>query len=120
MVEASLSVAAWETAGYLATGEVPQRPGDRRRLNAPYSLLERRDGRWIAFCGAREHFFRRVMKVLGLENEAADPRFAKSYLRKQNETALLDVMFARHQEMGGATRTRGGADGGRRSVLARK
>ena len=32
------------------------------------------------------------MKVLGLENEAADPRFAKSYLRKQNETALLDVM----------------------------
>ena len=92
MVEASLSVAAWETAGYLATGEVPQRLGDHHRLNAPYSLFETRDGRWIAFSGAREHFFRRVMKVLGLEKEAADPRFAKSYLRKQNETALLDVM----------------------------
>jgi CoA:oxalate CoA-transferase len=92
MVEASLCVAAWETAGYLATGEVPQRLGDHHRLNAPYSLFETRDGRWITFSGAREHFFRRVMKVLGLEAEAADPRFAKSYLRKQNEKALLDVM----------------------------
>ena len=92
MVEASLSVAAWETAGYLATGEVPLRLGDHHRLNAPYSLFETRDGRWITFSGAREHFFRRVMKVLGLEKEAADPRFEKSYLRKQNETALLDVM----------------------------
>jgi crotonobetainyl-CoA:carnitine CoA-transferase CaiB-like acyl-CoA transferase len=92
MVEASLAVAAWETAGYLATGEVPQRLGDHHRLNAPYSLFETRDGRWIAFSGAREHFFRRIMKVLGLEAGATDARFAKSYLRKQNETALLDVM----------------------------
>jgi CoA:oxalate CoA-transferase len=92
MVEASLAVAAWETAGYLATGEVPERLGDHHRLNAPYSLFETRDGRWIAFSGAREHFFRRIMSVLGLEKEAADPRFAKSYLRKQNETALLELM----------------------------
>jgi CoA:oxalate CoA-transferase len=92
MVEASLAVAAWETAGYLATGEVPQRLGDHHRLNAPYSLFETRDGRWIAFSGAREHFFGRIMHVLGLEAEAADPRFAKSYLRKENEAALLDVM----------------------------
>jgi crotonobetainyl-CoA:carnitine CoA-transferase CaiB-like acyl-CoA transferase len=92
MVEASLAVAAWETAGYLATGEVPQRLGDHHRLNAPYSLFETRDGRWIAFSGAREHFFRRIMNVLGLEKAAADLRFAKSYLRKQNETALLDVL----------------------------
>jgi crotonobetainyl-CoA:carnitine CoA-transferase CaiB-like acyl-CoA transferase len=92
MVEASLAVAAWETAGYLSTGEVPHRLGDHHRLNAPYSLFETRDGRWIAFSGAREHFFRRIMKALGLEAEAADPRFAKSYLRKQNETALLDLM----------------------------
>jgi len=92
MVEASLCVAAWETAGYLATGEVPQRLGDHHRLNAPYSLFETRDGRWITFSGAREHFFKRVMKVLGLEKEGADPRFDKSYLRKKNETALLDIM----------------------------
>jgi crotonobetainyl-CoA:carnitine CoA-transferase CaiB-like acyl-CoA transferase len=92
MVEASLSVAAWETAGYLATGEVPERLGDHHRLNAPYSLFETRDGRWISFSGAREHFFKRVMKVLGLEKEGADPRFEKSHLRKRNETALLDVM----------------------------
>jgi len=92
MVEANLSVAAWETAGYLATGEVPLRLGDHHRLNAPYSLFETRDGRWITFSGASEHFFRRVMKVLGLEREGADPRFESSLLRKTNETALLEIL----------------------------
>jgi crotonobetainyl-CoA:carnitine CoA-transferase CaiB-like acyl-CoA transferase len=92
MVESSIAVAAWETAGYLATGEVPERLGDHHRLNAPYSLFETRDGRYLAFSGAREHFFRRVMKVLGLEQYSEDPRFVTSALRKINETALLDIM----------------------------
>ena len=92
MVESSIAVAAWETAGYLATGEVPERLGDHHRLNAPYSLFETRDGRYLAFSGAREHFFRSVMQVLGLERYSVDPRFTTSGLRKINETALLDIM----------------------------
>lgn len=92
MVETSIAVAAWETAGYLATGEVPKRLGDHHRLNAPYSLFETRDGRYISFSGAREHFFRRVMQVLGLERYSEDPRFVTSAMRKINETALLEIM----------------------------
>lgn len=92
MVESSIAVAAWETAGYLTTGEVPERLGDHHRLNAPYSLFATRDGRYLAFSGAREHFFRRIMKVLGLERYSEDRRFATSALRKIHETALLDIM----------------------------
>ena len=119
MVEASLAVAAWETAGYLATGEVPQRLGDHHRLNAPYSLFETRDGRWIAFSGAREHFFRRIMKVLGLEagGGGSAVRQVVPAQAERDRAARRDV--ARHQEMGGAT-ARDGADGSRRPVLARE
>ncbi len=92
LVESSIAVAAWETAGYLATGEVPERLGDHHRLNAPYSLFETRDGRYLAFSGAREHFFRRIMKVVGLERYSEDPRFVTSALRKTNETALLEII----------------------------
>ena len=92
MVESSIAAAAWGTAGYLATGEVPARLGDHHRLNAPYSLFENARQPLFAFSGAREHFFRRVMKVLGLERYSEDPRFATSALRKSNETALLAIM----------------------------
>ena len=92
MVESSIAVAAWETTGYLATGEVPERLGDHHRLTAPYSLFETRDGRYLAFSGAREHFFRGIMKVLGLEHYSEDARFTTSARRKTNETALLDIL----------------------------
>ena len=35
LVESSLAAAAWETAFYLATGDVPERMGNQHRLNAP-------------------------------------------------------------------------------------
>jgi crotonobetainyl-CoA:carnitine CoA-transferase CaiB-like acyl-CoA transferase len=92
MVESSISVAAWETAGYLATGEIPQRLGDHHRMNAPYSLFETRDGHWLALTGSREHFFRRLMVILGLEPHCDDPRFSTAAARKVNETALLDLL----------------------------
>jgi CoA:oxalate CoA-transferase len=92
MAEASVAVAAWETAGYLTTGEVPQRLGDHHRLNAPYSLFETGDGEYVALSGARDHFFRRIMKVLKLEQHSEDPRFLTSPARKLNETALLEIM----------------------------
>jgi CoA:oxalate CoA-transferase len=94
MAEASVAVAAWETAQYLTNGEVPQRMGDHHRLNAPYSLFATSDGEYVALSGARDHFFRSIMKVLDLEQCCEDPRFKTSPARKVNETALLDIMSA--------------------------
>jgi CoA:oxalate CoA-transferase len=102
MAEASVSVAAWETAQYLTTGEVPHRLGDHHRLNAPYSLFETADGRHIALAGARDHFFRLIMKVLNLEQHCDDPRFKTSPARKVNETALLDIMSPAIKQWKGA------------------
>mgnify|MGYP003349329491 FL=1 len=48
LVEASISAAAWETAFYLATGEVPVRCGHQHRLNTPYQLFETVDKHYLA------------------------------------------------------------------------
>ena len=92
LAEASIAVAAWETAGFLATGEVPQRLGHKHRLNAPYQLFPTADGRYIAVTAARDEFFKHFMTVLGLEGHLADPRFSSYVARKKNEAALIDLV----------------------------
>jgi len=92
LVESSIAAAAWETAGFLATGVVPERLGHQHRLNAPYQLFETRDGQYLAIGTPNDELFRRFMKVLDLESYISDPRFATYVLRKQNETELLDVI----------------------------
>ena len=92
LVESSIAAAAWETAGYLATGEVPQRLGHRHRLNAPYQLFETGDGQYLAIGTPNDELFRRFMKVLDLESYISDARFATYVLRKKNETDLLAVV----------------------------
>ncbi len=92
LVESSIAAAAWETAGYLATGVVPERLGHQHRLNAPYQLFETQDGHYLAIGTPNDELFRRFMTVLGLESNISDARFATYVLRKQNETELLGVV----------------------------
>jgi|APCry1669189070_1035195.scaffolds.fasta_scaffold14435_2 crotonobetainyl-CoA:carnitine CoA-transferase CaiB-like acyl-CoA transferase len=93
LVEASIAAAAWETASYLATGEVPERMGDRHRLNAPYQLFETSDQQYLAIGTPNDQLFERLMLSLGLEGSLGDPRFASYVLRKQNESDLLALVI---------------------------
>jgi crotonobetainyl-CoA:carnitine CoA-transferase CaiB-like acyl-CoA transferase len=92
LVEASISAAAWETAYYLATGDVPVRLGHQHRLNAPYQLFETSDHKYIAIGTPNDELFKRFMTVLGLETYLTDARFVSYVLRKQNEAGLLEVV----------------------------
>lgn len=92
LVEASIAAAAWETAGFLADGTVPDRVGHQHRLNTPYQLFETADKHYIAIGTPNDELFRRFMTTLGLEAAIADPRFASYVLRKQNEAGLLEVV----------------------------
>jgi len=92
LVEASISAAAWETAYYLATGDVPVRLGHQHRLNAPYQLFETSDSKYIAIGTPNDELFKRFMTVLGLDRYLDDPRFVSYVLRKQNERGLLEVV----------------------------
>jgi len=92
LVESSIAAAAWEAAGYLATGVVPERIGHQHRLNAPYQIFETQDGSYLAIGTPNDELFRRFMQVLGLESHITDARFATYVLRKQHETDLLAVV----------------------------
>ena len=92
LVEASISSAIWEVAEYLSTGNVPLPLGRRHRLTAPYQLFQAADGAYLAIGTPNNELFRRLMKVLDREPLADDPRFATYALRKQNETAIVDIV----------------------------
>ena len=92
LVESSLAAAAWDTAFYLATGDVPERLGNQHRLNAPYQLFETSDQQYLAIGTPNDELFRRFMTVLHLENYITDPRFMSYVLRKQNESDLLAII----------------------------
>lgn len=92
LVESSIAAAAWETATFLTTGEVPQRLGHQHRLTAPYQLFKTRDDRYVAIGTPNDDLFKRFMNVLGLEAAAAEARFATPVLRKKNESALLGIV----------------------------
>ena len=92
LVEASIAAAAWETAFFLATGEVPERLGNQHRLNAPYQLFETSDGHYLAIGTPNDELFKRFMTVLDLEPYLSDPRFMSYVLRKQNEADLLTIV----------------------------
>ncbi len=103
LVEASIAAAAWETASYLATGEVPERMGDRHRLNAPYQLFETSDHQYLAIGTPNDQLFERLMVCLGLKESLGDPRFASYVLRKQNETDLLGLVIPAIQSLDSAS-----------------
>jgi crotonobetainyl-CoA:carnitine CoA-transferase CaiB-like acyl-CoA transferase len=90
--ESTIASAVWETAEYLATGHVPQRIGHRHRVHTPAQLFETGDGRYIAISAATDEQFQRLVGLLGIERECADPRFTAKAKRKANEDQLLEIL----------------------------
>ena len=93
LLESAIALQAWETSGYLATGEVPRPLGSAHRINAPYQAFRTADGyvtigattpgNWHAFCAA-----------LGLERLENDARFAKVSERRHRYTELAGLIEA--------------------------
>jgi formyl-CoA transferase len=89
LLESAIALEAWETSGYLATGQVPEPLGSAHRVSAPYQAVRTADGyltvgattprNWAAFCAA-----------MGLQQLEHDERFA-----------TLSARHARYQELAG-------------------
>jgi crotonobetainyl-CoA:carnitine CoA-transferase CaiB-like acyl-CoA transferase len=92
LVESLLSTAVWETTEYLNTGRVPPPLGHRHRMSTPSQFFQTGDGRHVAISAANDDLFGRFLRVLGLEDHLADPRFATHVLRKQNEDYMVALV----------------------------
>lgn len=96
MVNGMLSMLAYLSSGYLATGRLPQRTGNDHPIVYPYGLFHAADGD-VAVAPANETILRRFLDVLELSWILGDPRYdtnEKRTARRPELRALLDERLA--------------------------
>ena len=88
-----VQVAALSNIGmnYLATGDTPQRAGNRLTTVYPSDNFRCRDGDLMLIVGNDEQF-RRCCRALGMPGIADDPRFARNAARLQHAAALAPLI----------------------------
>lgn len=92
MMNGMLSMFAYLSSDYLATGKLPVRTGNDHPITSPYGLFNTSDGE-IAVAPSTDDILLRLLSLLGLEQLMADPRFCNNKLRMVNRrelNALLD------------------------------
>ena len=95
-VESSLtgglvSMMAYLSAEYFATGEIPQRTGNYHPIVSPYGLFQASDG-MVAVAPSTDTFVRRFLRALVLEHLLDDVRFQTNEDRMTNRDVLADII----------------------------
>ena len=95
-VESSLtnglvSLLAYLSAEYFATGSIPARTGNDHPIVAPYGLFRAADG-MVAVAPSTDTFVRRFLGVLDLARLLEDPRFRTNDDRMANRSVLNDLI----------------------------
>ena len=91
LFEAGITHTYWQSAIAFATGASPGPLGSAHPLNAPYQAFKTSDG-WINLGAANQKNWERMLTVIGAEDLARDPRFAKNHGRMQNLPALETIL----------------------------
>ena len=102
LLDVGMAVLANQGAGFLNTGQVPQRTGNAHPSLVPYQDVPTADGAMLLAVG-NDGQFARFSEVAGHPEWAQDPRFATNSQRVQHRAALTDLLQA-------VTRTRTTAD----------
>ena len=97
-VEASLnnsliSLMAFLSAEYFATGKPPARSGNNHAIVAPYGMFKAKDGA-IAVAPSNETYAIRFLNAVGLGELMEDERFRTNADRMQNRSELLMIIDA--------------------------
>ena len=82
-----MSLFAFHSSDYLASGNMPARTGNDHPIRAPYGLYQASDGP-IAIAPSTEVTYRRLVSALGIEHIFSDPRFADNATRMDNRAPL--------------------------------
>jgi len=93
MLGTTLAVAALQTSEYFGNGRDPQKLGSAHPRNAPYQAFRCKDGYYVMAAG-NDDLYRRACEGIGRPDLVADPRFATTSLRAQNQAALREIWEA--------------------------
>jgi crotonobetainyl-CoA:carnitine CoA-transferase CaiB-like acyl-CoA transferase len=91
MLGASLGIAALQTSEYFGSGRNPAQLGSAHPRNAPYQAFHARDGYFVMAAG-NQKLWCSVCEVVSRPELFADPRFASTAFRAQNQSALCDLL----------------------------
>lgn len=97
LFEAGITHTYWQSAIAMATGTAPGPMGSAHPLNAPYEAFETADG-WITIGAANQTNWLRMLKAVGMENLAEDPRFALNRDRMANREILASTLAPAFRE----------------------
>jgi len=91
LFETGIALGFYEGASFFATGETPERLGQRHRGSAPYQIFATSDGH-VAIGGAAQRFWSLTCKVIDREDLVDDPRFVQKADRVKNNKFLVEIM----------------------------
>jgi crotonobetainyl-CoA:carnitine CoA-transferase CaiB-like acyl-CoA transferase len=87
MVDGLLSLGAFLSANFFATGQPPVATGNDHALVAPYGLFTAQDGE-IAIAPSNDGVYAKFLQVLGLAALTEHPDFRTNELRVKNRSAI--------------------------------
>ncbi|WBO24503.1 CoA:oxalate CoA-transferase [Sphingomonas abietis] len=96
MFDSTLAFMEHPFMAYAATGEGPERIGNRHPSMAPFDVFQAKDKPFVICCG-NDHLFSLLANMLGLHELIDDPLFRTNDDRNRNEAALktrLEAIFA--------------------------
>ncbi len=91
LLDVGMAMLANQAAGFLNSGEVPQRQGNSHPSLAPYQDFVTADGAMLLAIG-NDGQFARFCAVAGHPEWAADPRYASNTLRVKHRETLIPAM----------------------------
>jgi crotonobetainyl-CoA:carnitine CoA-transferase CaiB-like acyl-CoA transferase len=97
MFGCTLAISALQTSEYFGTGQSPRKMGSAHPRNAPYQAFRAADGHF-AIAAGNDGLWRAVVRAVGNEPLAEDPRFLTPTLRARNQAALKEILEQRFVE----------------------
>ena len=97
MFGCTLAISALQTSEYFGTGQNPRKLGSAHPRNAPYQAFRAADGHF-AIAAGNDGLWRAVLRAVGNEPLADDPRFLTPTLRARNQVALKEILERRFVE----------------------
>jgi crotonobetainyl-CoA:carnitine CoA-transferase CaiB-like acyl-CoA transferase len=91
MLDAVVALLTYQAGSWFATGDVPQRLGNRHPSIAPYDTFDGSDGEFVLAVG-NDAQFRSCCGVLGVGALADDPRFATNAARVEHYGTLRPLL----------------------------
>jgi len=91
LFEAGIMHTYWQSAIFMASGELPVAMGSAHPLMAPYQAFQTSDG-WLNIGSANQGLWQKLTALLGVPELADDPRFREPKDRMDNLAELVDEL----------------------------